>query len=144
MAQKNVSFQSLASKKALQILIAILFISMGIVGFSTGKGWGHEIANEVSKLLGKGDQEVLVYIISTVQLLCGIVLLATMFVSTIPANFTKIAMMAVWIIWLVIIVLTDILRVDFGNLDGSEWFVWIQQIVLHLIVFAGILQIQEK
>jgi hypothetical protein len=144
MADKKVSVQALASKKALQILIALLFITLGIIGFSSNKGIGASLSNELSKMFGNGDQELLLYVISTVELLCGVFLLAALFVKAIPANIVKLSMTAVWIVWIAIIVVLDILTVDFGKLEGVRWFVWLEQIVMHLIVLAGILKVQEN
>lgn len=136
------SLQLIASKKALQILIALLFVAMGIIGFSSGRGTGGELSREISNIFG-GDREFLLYVLSTIELVCGIFLGAAFFVPSMPANFVKIAMTSVWVIWLALIVILDFLTIDFGRFDGSGWFVWIEQVVLHLIVLAGITQIQE-
>ena len=143
MATKKVSVDSLASKKFLQILIALLFICMGIIGFSSGKSLGAKLSNELSSLFGNGDQELLLYIISTVELVSGLFLGAALFVPAIPKNIVKTAMMVIMIVWMVIIVLMDIITVKYSSLEGVEWFVWIEQLALHLIVLAGILQIRE-
>lgn len=141
---KNVkgSLQVLASAKALQLLIAVLFLSMGFVGFASGSGSAGDLSRELSQMFG-GDREILLYIISAVELVCGIVLGATLFVSSIPKNFVTISMTAIWIIWLALIVILDVLTIDFSRLDGAQWFSWIEQVVLHLIVLASIMQIQK-
>lgn len=136
------SLQVLASAKALQLLIAILFLSMGFVGFASGSGSAGDLSRELSQMFG-GDREILLYIISAVELVCGIVLGATLFVSSIPKNFVTISMTAIWIIWLALIVILDVLTIDFSRLDGAQWFSWIEQVVLHLIVLASIMQIQK-
>ena len=61
------SLQAVASKKSLQILIALLFVSMGIIGFTSGRGLGNQISRELSNMFG-GDSELLLYLISTLQL----------------------------------------------------------------------------
>ena len=136
------SLKALASKKALQLLIAVLFVSMGLVGFSTGRGTGGELSRELSRMFG-GDREFLLYVLSTLELLCGIFLGAALFVSGIPDKFVKIAMTAIWVFWLVLIVILDFLTIEFGRFNGSGWFAWIEQVVLHLIVLASIMQIQD-
>jgi hypothetical protein len=136
------SLQVLASKKALQILIALLFVAMGLIGFSSGRSVGAQLSRELSNMFG-GDREFLLYIISTVELLCGIFLGVQLFVVGIPEKFSKLAVTAIWIIWIALIVILDFLTIDFGRFNGSDWFVWIEQTVLHLIVLAGIIQIQQ-
>ena len=110
---KNVkgSLQVLASAKALQLLIAVLFLSMGFVGFASGSGSAGDLSRELSQMFG-GDREILLYIISAVELVCGIVLGATLFVSSIPQKFVTISMTAIWIIWLALIVILDVLTID--------------------------------
>ncbi len=136
------SFKGLASKKVIQILIALLFIAMGLIGFSSNRSMGGQLSRELSNMFG-GDSELLLYIISAVQLLCGLFLAAQLFMPSIPTNFVKAALLAIWIIWLAMIVILDILTIDFGRFRGADWFVWIEQTVLHLIVLACIMQIQE-
>lgn len=136
------SLQLLASKKALQLLIALLFIAMGVIGFSSGQGTGGQFSREISNMFG-GDREFLLYVLSTLELVCGIFLGAQLFMSGIPDKFVKLALTFIWIFWLVLIVILDVLTIDFGRFDGSGWFAWIEQTVLHLIVLASIMQIQE-
>lgn len=136
------SLQIVASKKAMQMLIALLFIAMGILGFSSGRGLGNQVSRELSNMFG-GDNELLLYLISTLELLCGLFLGAQLLMKGIPDKFVKLAHMAILIFWLALIVILDVLTIDFGNINGSEWFSWIEQVVLHLIVLAGIVQIQN-
>lgn len=138
----RVTFQVIASKKALQLFIALLFICMGIIGFSTSRSTGGQLSRELSNMFG-GDSELLLYAISTVQLVSGLFLGIQLFSTVIPQKVAKIAHLAIWIIWLALIVILDVLTVNFGRFSGADWFVWIEQIVLHLIVLAGIMQIQS-
>ena len=46
------------------------------------------------------------------------------------------------VFWVALIIIFDLLTIDFGRISGSEWFTWIEQVVLHLIVLSGIVQIQ--
>ncbi len=58
------SLQVVASKNVMQILIALLFVAMGIIGFTSGRGLGSQISRELSNMFG-GDNELLLYVIST-------------------------------------------------------------------------------
>jgi hypothetical protein len=139
----KVMLQNVASKKVQQLLIAILFIAMGIIGFSSGRGTGSEISREISNMFG-GDSELLLYIISTLELLSGIFLGAHIFVKGIPDKFVRLSMTVIMFFWLALIVILDVLTIDFGRFDGSEWISWIEQTVLHLIVLSSIIQIQKQ
>lgn len=135
------SLQVFASKNVLQILIALLFVAMGIIGFSSGRGLGSQISRELSNMFG-GDNELLLYVISTLQLVSGLFLGARQFSKLIPDKIAKLAYLAILIFWVALIVILDVLTIDFGRISGSEWFTWIEQVVLHLIVLSGIVQIQ--
>ncbi len=133
---------SVASKKVQQLLIALLFISMGIIGFSSGRGTGSEISRELSNMFG-GDSELLLYLVSTLELVAGIFLAAHVFMKSIPDKFVKLSMTVIMFFWLALIIILDVLTIDFGRFDGSEWITWIEQTVLHLIVLSSIMQIQK-
>jgi hypothetical protein len=68
---------------------------------------------------------------------------ASCFSNLIPDKIAKIAHLAILIFWLALIVILDVLTIDFGRISGSDWFTWIEQVVLHLIVLSGIVQIQK-
>jgi hypothetical protein len=138
MAKQQVSFKSFNLTQVLQFLIGLLFICMGIIGFSTNKGLGADFSRELSKAFGS-DRELLMLAIATVELLCGIFLVAALFVKAIPSKVTKVATIAVMVLWLAIIVVLDVVAVDFGRMEGLTWFVWLETLVLHLIIFVGIL-----
>lgn len=143
MAKNQTSMlQAAASKKVLQILVAFLFIAMGFLGFSSQNGLGNQISRELSKMFG-GDNELLLSLISALELICGVFLVVQLFVKGIPDRFVKLALIAILVFWVVLIALLDILSTDFARLNGSQWFSWLEQIVSHLIVLATIIQIQE-
>jgi hypothetical protein len=132
----------LTSTKIQQLLIALLFITMGLMGFASASGAGSQLSRELSNMFG-GDRELLLYIISAIELLCGVFLGLQFFMKGIPDKFGKLALAAILIIWLALIVILDVLTIDFGRFNGSDWFSWIEQVVLHLIVLSTIVQIQK-
>ena len=98
MAKQGFSIKSFGMDRFLQLFISLLFICMGIIGFVSNKGLDAELSREISHTFGN-DQELLVYVLSTVELLCGIVLGTTLFVKAIPDSIIKIAMNGVWVVW---------------------------------------------
>lgn len=136
------SLQKVASKPVLQLLIALLFISMGIIGFTSGRGLGNQISREISNMFG-GDSELLLILISTLELLSGLFLGAQMLTKAIPEKLAKLALTSILVFWLALIVILDVLTIDFGRMGGNDWFTWIEQVVLHLIVLASIVLIQK-
>jgi hypothetical protein len=61
----------------------------------------------------------------------------------IPEKSGKLALTIILIFWLALIVILDILTIDFGGFSGHDWFSWIEQVVLHLIVLTSIVQLQK-
>jgi hypothetical protein len=136
------SLEVLTSTKIQQLLIALLFIAMGMMGFASASGDGSQLSREISRMFG-GDRELLLYIISVIELLCGIFLIAQFFLKGIPDKVGKLALTIILVFWLALIVILDILTIDFGGFRGADWFSWIEQVVLHLIVLASIVQLQS-
>jgi hypothetical protein len=136
------SLEVLTSTKIQQLLIAVLFIAMGMMGFASASGDGSQLSREISRMFG-GDRELLLYIISVIELLCGIFLIAQFFLKGIPDKVGKLALTIILVFWLALIVILDILTIDFGGFRGADWFSWIEQVVLHLIVLASIVQLQS-
>jgi hypothetical protein len=132
----------LASTRIQQLLIALLFIAMGMMGFASASGAGSQLSRELSNMFG-GDRELLLYILSALELLCGIFLVVQFFMNGVVDKFGKLALTIILVFWLVLIVILDILTIDFGGFHGSDWFSWIEQVVLHLIVLASIVQLQK-
>jgi hypothetical protein len=132
----------LASTKIQQLLIALLFIAMGLMGFASASGAGSQLSRELSNMFG-GDRELLLNILSALELLCGVFLVVQFFMKGIPDKFGKLALTVILIFWLALIVILDILTINFGGFKGADWFSWIEQVVLHLIVLASIVQLQN-
>ncbi len=144
MAKKNYSLDTLTSPRVVQVLIGILFITMGFIGFSTRGSLSEDFAREIAGLFRSGDSELIRSIVSAILLLSGLILLSSLFVNGIPVKFVTVSKIAILIIWLALIVVLDVLIVNFGSFNGNEWFVWIEQVVIHLIVLVSIMNIRES
>ena len=144
MANKNYSLKMFTSPRIVQILIGLLFIAMGLIGFSTNSGLSGDFAGELAGIFNGGDSELIRNGVSSILLVCGLVILAALWVKGIPVKLISVAQISILIIWLALIVVLDFLTINFGNLDGAQWFVWIEQIVLHLIVLVSIVMIRES
>ncbi len=141
---KNYSLKMFTSPRIVQILVGLLFIAMGLIGFSTSGGLSGDFAGELAGIFNGGDSELIRNGVSAILLVCGLVILAALWVKGIPVKLISVAQIAILIIWVALIVVLDFLTINFGNLDGSQWFVWIEQIVLHLIVLVSIVMVRES
>jgi hypothetical protein len=65
-------------------------------------------------------------------------------VKAIPAKFTKVAMIVVWVLWIAIIVVLDVFAVSFDRLSGLDWILWAQELSLHFIVLIGIIIVSGR
>ncbi len=68
---------------------------------------GKPISRELSNMFG-GDNELLLYVISTLQLISGLFLGARLFTKLIPDKITKLAYTAILIFWVALIVILDV------------------------------------
>jgi len=144
MTAKNYSLKMFTSPRIVQMLIGLLFITMGLIGFSSNRGLSGDFAGELSRILDSGDSELIRNGVSAILLVCGLLLLSSLWVKGIPAKFISVAKICILVIWLALIVVLDLLSVNFGSLDGAQWFVWIEQVVIHFIVLVSIVMIRES
>lgn len=143
MARKDYSLNMFTSLRSVQMLVSLLFITMGLIGFSTNRGLSGDFAGELARILGGGNRDLIRNIVSVILLVGGLVLLTSLWIKGFPAKFISVAKIGVIITWLILIVTLDLLAVNFNNLNGVQWFVWIEQVVIHLIVFVSIVMIRK-
>lgn len=143
MARKDYSLNMFTSLRTVQMLVSLLFITMGLIGFSTSRGLSGDFAGELARILGGGNRDLIRNIVSVILLVGGLVLLTSLWIKGFPAKFISVAKIGAIITWLVLIVILDLLAVNFNNFNGVQWFVWIEQVVIHLIVFVSIVMIRK-
>ncbi len=144
MAKNNYSLKMFTSSKIVQMLVGVLFITMGLIGFSTSNGVSGDFAGEIASFFNSGESDLIRSGISAILLVSGLIILASMWVKGIPPKFISIAQIAILIIWLALIIILDVLTVNFGSLDGTQWFLWLEQIVTHLIILVSIVIVRES
>jgi hypothetical protein len=144
MAKEKFSLKMFTSPRIVQVLVGLLFITMGLIGFSSSSGLSGDFAGELAGMFDIGDKELVKNGVSAILLVCGIVLLASLWVKGISAKFISVAQISILIIWLALIIVLDFLAINFGSFDGAQWFVWIEQIVIHLIVLVSIVMVRES
>lgn len=126
---------------ALQILIAILFITLGIQGFADEQGVTKEIGVSIERVFG-GDSDIYQSVIAAAQLLCGAVLGASLF-ALVDTKVIRIALDTVIVIWAVVIIVLDILGQSFSS-GGFDWLFWLQSTSVHLILLAALLLVKNR
>lgn len=144
MVAKNYSLKTFTSPRIVQMLVSLLFISMGLIGFSTRGGLSGDFSTELSRLFGGGNDELIRNGVSAILLVSGLILFSALFVKGIPAKLISTAKIGILIIWLALILVLDVLVVNFSSFDASSWFVWVEQVVIHLIVLVNIALIRES
>lgn len=108
----------------LKILVGILFVVIGIEGI--GDFGGNVLFDEL-------DSDVLEIVVGVVLLVAGLLLIVPSFVAGIKASFVKISTLVVLAAWVIYIVLADFVY-GLGGVDGDEWFLWIENLVYHLLI----------
>ncbi len=120
----------------LRIIIGLLFICLGIQGYVGG---GRD-AMGVGDLYNAFDSDAIIYILATIVLLSGVILLVPMFIRGISEKIVKAGMIVVLIIWVAVIVFADFINMP----KNPDWLEWLQMFLYHLIVLFGILQVCGK
>lgn len=86
------------------------------------------------------DSDALVYLLATIVLLSGVILLVPMFIRGISEKIVKVGMIVVLVIWVAVIVIADFINMP----NNPDWLEWFQMLLYHLIVLFGILQVTGK
>ena len=137
MANDNSSGKRMNTSFLLNIVVGLLFISLGIQGL-IGRGDPDTIGN-VYRLF---DSESLVTVVAIVILISGFLQLIPLVFRGVSSAFVKIGRIVILVVWIAVIVLADIFP-GFSGFDGVDWVMWIQQLMYHLIVLAAVLLLRD-
>lgn len=118
----------------LRILVGLLFICIGIQGL---------LGNTNNGLFQVLDNEVLEIILGILLLLCGILLIIPSFLKGINKTYVKWSMVAVLVIWVLTIIMTDFVD-GLRGVNGDEWFSWLEDLATHLLVLACVWKVSSS
>lgn len=118
----------------LRILVGLLFICIGIQGL---------LDNTNNGLFQVLDNEVLEIILGILLLLCGILLIIPSFLKGINKTYVKWSMVAVLVIWVLTIIMTDFVD-GLRGVNGDEWFTWLEDLATHLLVLACVWKVSSS
>ena len=118
----------------LRILVGLLFICIGIQGL---------LGNTNNGLFQVLDNEVLEIILVILLLLCGILLIIPSFLKGINKTYVKWSMVAVLVIWVLTIIMTDFVD-GLRGVNGDEWFTWLEDLATHLLVLACVWKVSSS
>ncbi|MDD4219902.1 MAG: hypothetical protein PHR10_06940, partial [Sphaerochaetaceae bacterium] len=91
MARKDYSLNMFTSLRTVQMLVSLLFITMGLIGFSTSRSLSGDFAGEFARILGGGNRDLIRNIVSVILLVGGLVLLTSLWIKGFPAKFISVA-----------------------------------------------------
>ncbi|AEV29678.1 hypothetical protein SpiGrapes_1884 [Sphaerochaeta pleomorpha str. Grapes] len=126
------------SSVLLRIVIALLYISMGLQGLVNGGS-----SEAIGSLFNAFDSDAMVYILSTVVLLGGILLFVPLFAKGLSPVFVKGGMIAILVIWVAIVFFADFAP-GFRGYDAKSWISWIEMFMYHLIVLFATYEVCKK
>ena len=118
----------------LRILVGLLFICIGIQGL---------LGNTNNGLFQVLDNEVLEIILGILLLLCGSLLIIPSFLKGINKTYVKWSMVAVLVIWVLTIIMTDFVD-GLRGVNGDEWFTWLEDLATHLLVLACVWKVSSS
>ena len=88
------------------------------------------------------DNEVLEILLGILLLLCGVLLIVPSFLKGINAKYVKWSMVAILVVWVLTIVMTDFVD-GLKGVNGDEWIGWIEDLVTHLLVLACVFRVSK-
>jgi hypothetical protein len=127
-----------SSSFVLRIVISLLYISMGLQGLINGGS-----SEAIGSLFKVFDSDVMTYILSTVVLVSGILLMVPLFAKGISPVFVKGGMIAILVIWVAVIFFADFAP-GFRSFDAEQWLSWVELFMYHLIVLFATYEVCKK
>ncbi len=118
----------------LRILVGLLFICIGVQGL---------LGNTSNGLFRALDNEVLEIILGILLLICGVLLIIPSFLKGINSVYVKWSMIAILIVWVLAIIMTDFVY-GLKGVNGEEWFTWLEDFVTHLLVLACVYKVSSS
>ena len=118
----------------LRILVGLLFICIGVQGL---------LGNTSNGLFRALDNEVLEIILGILLLICGVLLIIPSFLKGINSVYVKWSMIAILIVWVLAIIMTDFVH-GLKGVNGEEWFTWLEDFVTHLLVLACVYMVSSS
>ncbi len=118
----------------LRILVGLLFICIGIEGLMG------DTSNGLFDVL---NNEVLQIVFGILLLVCGILLIVPSFLKGINKTYVKWSMVAVLVVWILTIIVTDFVE-GLKGVNGDEWIYWLEELVTHLLVLACVWKVSSE
>jgi uncharacterized membrane protein YphA (DoxX/SURF4 family) len=116
----------------LQLSLALMFITFGLVGIIN---YNSDLANfgrSVNKLFGQNN-DIIPILFAVLELVAGVLLLASLF-SGLPSRFLSIALLVIFIFWIVYIVMNYFME-GFGEPD---FLIWLRNLSPQLVTLSGL------
>lgn len=130
--------KSISTLFFLQISLALVLISFGILAINGYQSSGADILRGVNKMFGKSNQ-IFPIIFGIVQLTAGIFLVAELF-APIPEGLFKILHIVICVLWLISIVMSFFLT----NLFEPDLLKWLASLSPQLVILLSLWLIGEQ
>ena len=133
----------------LQFALAVFLLVSGIAGIIVDNVAENQIAEQFFRFSGLQSQinEIISFIICTVEVICGVVLILEKFIN--KALFSAVSMILITIIWIFIIAIVDILG-EKGIVGGDVFksidnlLAFLRMFSTHLLVFGSVFVVMSE
>jgi len=122
----------------LQLSLALMFISFGLVGIIN---YNSDLANfgrSVNKLFGQSN-DIIPILFAVLELVAGVLLLASIF-SGVSGRFLSIALLIIFVFWIVFIVMNYFMA-GFGEPDFLKW---LEKLSPQLVALSALWMVTRK
>lgn len=116
----------------LQLSLALMFIAVGLVGIIN---YNSDLANfgrSVNKLFGQNNN-IIPILFAVLELIAGVLLLASLF-TVVPSGFLSIALLVIFIFWVVYIVMNFFLN----GFAEPDFLTWLSRVSPQLVILSGL------
>lgn len=128
----------------LHLCIALFFIVLGLEGFFFSDSSDVAVvANQLAKFFGGQQQSIYLILISVLEIVCGAVMLVSLF-SPVGAAFLHFSVLVSMVIWLTVVILKDILGVSPFSGFPITTIRWLRTLILDVVLLLTMWTVQGK
>lgn len=116
----------------LKLSLALMFIAFGLVGIIN---YNSDLANfgrSVNKLFGQSN-DIIPILFAVLELIAGILLMASIF-SGIPSRILSVALLVIFIFWVVYIVMNYFME----GFAEPDFLIWLKNVSPQLVALSGL------
>ncbi len=120
----------------LQIVLAVFFIILGVEGLVFKSSDITSVGAALASIIG-GKVQIYVIILSVIEIVCGVVLLSSLF-APIGSGFINVSIIIAFVLWALVIVFKDFIGSNLASKSTYQLIIWIRKVVVDVIILMSV------